>query len=91
MSDGERLTMKGWGQRLSAEDIPQTLSEAQLTALIVCSDRLLQMATALDNLQDRIARIEIWIEQTSPSYRASREQTRRYQGDIRALKGVTVR
>jgi|SoiMethySBSTD1v2_1073268.scaffolds.fasta_scaffold2122997_2 hypothetical protein len=83
----ERQTMKGWGQRLSAEDVPQTLAEAQTTALIVCSDRLLAIATALENLQDRMARIEIWLADTSPSYARSQQQTRRKQDLIRALPG----
>lgn len=87
----ERHTMKGWGARLSPEDTPQTLEEAQTTALIVCSDRLLHILTALENLQDRMARLEIWISETSPSYRSSRERTEHNQTYVRAIKGVSIR
>jgi len=87
MGSGERLTMKGWGQKLSAEDVPQTLEEAQLTAMIVTSDRLLQIMTTLENLQDRIARLELWIAETSPSY----QRSQRNRQAVAALKGVEIR
>ena len=64
----DRRTIKNWAARLSAEDEPLTLEEARTLAQIATTDRLLEVLTALQDLRNRLTRLEVFIDQTVPAY-----------------------
>lgn len=64
----DNRSMRGWGRYLGDLDQPQTLPEAQLHATMAVADRLLELVTMISDIQMRLARIEMWIEQKDPGY-----------------------
>lgn len=64
----ENRTIKNWAHRLSGEGETLTLAEAHLLASIAATDRLLECVTALQDVQMRLTRIEMWMEATLPQY-----------------------
>lgn len=66
----ERRTIKNWGARLSAADEPLTLTEAQAFATMSTSDLLLEIRNALQDIQCRLTRLEIFVGSTVPDYDA---------------------
>lgn len=69
----ERRPIKAWASRLSGEGEPLTMAEAQLLAQIAATDRLLECLTALQDIQMRLHRIELFMAANVPGYD---EQTR---------------
>lgn len=64
----ERRTIRNWAARLSAQDEPLTLEEAQLLAAISASDRLLEVRDALQDVQMRLTRMECFLAAAVPGY-----------------------
>jgi hypothetical protein len=65
----ERHGMKGWGMRLGADmQEPKTMEEAQLLATMTINDKLYEMVTILQDLQARLTRLEVFVEETIPAY-----------------------
>lgn len=72
----EKRTIKNWAARLSAPDEPLTLAEAQTLASISCADRLLECLTALQDLQMRLTRLELFVAAIAPDYEKSSRAVR---------------
>lgn len=70
----ERRTIKNWGARLGAPDEMLTFDEAQMLASLVTCDRLAEILTALQDIQARLTRMELFIARTFPAY--DQENTR---------------
>lgn len=70
MSDGDRRTIKNWAARLSAPDEPLTLEETRTLAAISTADRQLECLIALQNIQARLTRLELWAVANIPGYDA---------------------
>lgn len=64
----ERRTIKSWAHRLSSPDEPLTREEAQLLATIAGTDRLLELVTAMQDIQMRLCRLEAYIAPRVPGY-----------------------
>jgi hypothetical protein len=60
--------MKAWASRLSSDGEPLTMQEAALLAQIAACDRLLEVRDALQDVQCRLQRIELFIAHTTPGY-----------------------
>ena len=60
MSDEPRRTIKGWAARLSIDDELLTLDEARTLAQIATADKLTECLTALQDMQVRVQRFEMW-------------------------------
>jgi hypothetical protein len=75
----ERRTAKNWGARLSMPDEPLSLDEMRTYAAMSTADRTLEMLTKLTDLQMRLQRIEMYLEDALPGYAQHAERTRRRQ------------
>ena len=64
----EKRTIHNWAARLSAKDEPLTLAEAQTLAQIGTADRLLELLTALQDIQMRLTRLERYVAAKAPDY-----------------------
>lgn len=64
----ERMSMRGWGRWMGDLDQPNTFEEAQLHAALLMVDQLAEVVTKTQDIQMRLARIEIWIESNDPDY-----------------------
>lgn len=69
----ERRPIRSWASRLGGDGEPLTLAEAGLLAQIAAADRLLECLTALQDMQMRLHRIELFLAANVPGYD---EQTR---------------
>lgn len=70
----DRRTVKDWAAELSAADEPLSLDEVQALAAIAQSDRLLELLTAVQDVQIRLTRLELYLLATAPGYdRTTRE------------------
>jgi hypothetical protein len=75
-----------WGRFLADQDgEPRTIEEAQLTVLMAIADQNTKLLAAFQDIQNRLYRIESWLEDYGPGY----TQTAAYshstaQGDDRA-------
>lgn len=75
--ESERHGMKGWGSKLGADmQEPKTMEEAQLLATMTINDKLYEMVTILQDLQARLTRLEVYVEERAPGY----TQTSAYRG-----------
>ena len=64
----ERRPIKSWGSRLGGEGEPLTLEEASLLAALSQADRLLECVTALQDIQMRLTRLELFVSAVAPGY-----------------------
>lgn len=65
----ERHGMKGWGTKLGADlQEPKTMPEAQLLAIMSIADRMFELITLFQDIQARLTRIEVFLEETVPTY-----------------------
>jgi len=69
----DRRTIRNWASRLSAADEPLSLEEASLLAAISANDRLVELLGAMQDVQVRLTRLEVFAAATIPGYD---EQTR---------------
>jgi Leu/Phe-tRNA-protein transferase len=60
--------MKAWASRLCGESEPLTMQEAALLAQIAACDRLLETRDAIQDIQCRLQRIELFLAHTVPGY-----------------------
>lgn len=67
----EKRTIHNWAARLSMEDEPLTLQEAQAFAMVSASDRLVECRTALQDMQMRLTRLELYIAAHFHDYTAT--------------------
>lgn len=63
-----RHTMKTWARLLSSEDEPLTMSEGQFLATIAIADRSVETLLVLQDIRDRLARMEIFLSRMVPEY-----------------------
>jgi hypothetical protein len=78
----ERHGMKGWGMRLGADmQEPKTMEEAQLLATMTINDKLYELVTILQDLQARMTRLEVFVEETIPAYSRTSAYRTPYPGD----------
>ena len=64
----ERHSMKGWGLRYGDLAEPRSRDEAHFTAVLAQTDLLREILTSLQDIQLRMTRIEVWIEENAPGY-----------------------
>lgn len=64
----ERRSMRSWGRYLGDLDHPQTIQEAQLHAAMASTDLLMEVVRTLSDIQNRLTRIELWIDRNDPNY-----------------------
>lgn len=70
MSDEQSRPIRAWASRLSGEGEPLTMAEAGLLAQIAATDRLLECLTALQDIQMRLTRLEVFVARVFPGYDA---------------------
>ena len=68
-AEEKRYGIKGWGRYLGEMEDPKTLEEAQLAATFAIADRLSELNASMLDVKIRLARIEMWLEETAPGYR----------------------
>ena len=78
----ERFTIDRWGARLNLEGEELTIEQAMLLSLGHLNARLEMAVTALQDMQMRLHRMELFVEETIPGYadhkaRMEREEARR--------------
>jgi hypothetical protein len=64
----ERHTIRGWARRISGDDELLTLEEAQVLAAIATNDRLVEVRDALQDVQARLTRLELFMGVAIPGY-----------------------
>ena len=64
----EKHTIDGWGSRLNAPGEPLTISEAMLLSLGHLNARSEAIAASLLDIQIRLTRIELFLQETIPNY-----------------------
>lgn len=64
----DKRSMKGWGHYLGEPDKLLTESEMRLHAALATHDRLAEMVVSLGDMQVRLCRIELWMENNVPGY-----------------------
>lgn len=68
----EKLSISGWARKLGGGDgkggDPMTLQEAQVFAAIAQCDRSVEILVALQDIQARVHRMELFIESHFPDY-----------------------
>lgn len=84
----ERHGMQSWGMRLGADmQEPKTMEEAQLLATMTINDKLYEMVAILQDVQARLTRLEVYVEENAPGY----TRTSAYQALSQADDDVTRR
>lgn len=86
----ERHTMKGWGMKFADWNEPRTLEEAQATAQLATTDRMLECMTHLEDIMLRLARLERFLHDYVPGYKEANQPPGQQQDvpAIRAIAGV---
>jgi hypothetical protein len=74
----ERKTVTAWAAQLTAPGERLTLDEVQAIAAIAASDRLLELLHAVQDVQMRLTRLELYLLATAPGY----DQTTRQLADL---------
>lgn len=64
----EKHTIEGWGARLNAPGEQLDISQAMLLSLGHLNARMEAMATSLLDIQIRLTRIELFLQETVPGY-----------------------
>lgn len=64
----EKHTIEGWGARLNAPGEQLDISQAMLLSLGHLNARMEAMATSLLDIQIRLTRIELFLNETVPGY-----------------------
>lgn len=64
----QKRTLHGWGAALSIKDEPLTLAEAQALASLMAADRLMECLAALQNVEARLTRLELYVRSRDPEY-----------------------
>jgi 5'(3')-deoxyribonucleotidase len=84
--------MFGWGKILGADlNEPKTREEATLLALLSCADRLNEVVTVINTIQDRLHRLETYVEENVPGYTlTSAYRATRTQHDPEFIRAIQV-
>lgn len=87
----EQHGMKGWGMRMGADmQEPRTLEEALLTATMAQADLLTDIRTLLQDIQVRLTRIEVFLEETIPAYSQTSVYKARAEADPDFVRRIPI-
>jgi len=64
----DKRTIESWGNKLNLPDEPLDMSEAMLLNLGHLNARMEVLLTTLQDMSNRLARLEIWIARAYPDY-----------------------